>query len=309
MRRRSPSICSTAVGLWVLGRRLRPGPQGRRLGDRARLRLARLPVHALHDERQRERFADRAAPRRRDARADVGAGAGRRRSRSPRRPSSAPRRSRRCSRPEPASGDGGRRSSFGVVFVAVCAGARHPVPPARRSARVLRPHAGLPGVPKLAVQRLGPGAVARTSSSPPSGSTRRSSRVAVALLAPAQDPGPDRGARGGGVIAVQLGATHWFYFYVVWFLPLALAAMLLGAARRRADACYAIRVSSRPSVGELIAISSPGLSHTRGSRVEPTPDGVPVDDDVAGLERHQPREVGDQLRACRRSGRRSRRPA
>jgi Glycosyltransferase family 87 len=26
------------------------------------------------------------------------------------------------------------------------------------------------------------------------------------------------------VIAVQLGATHWFYFYVVWFLPLVLAA-------------------------------------------------------------------------------------
>ena len=25
-------------------------------------------------------------------------------------------------------------------------------------------------------------------------------------------------------IAVQLGATHWFYFYVVWFLPLALVA-------------------------------------------------------------------------------------
>jgi hypothetical protein len=27
------------------------------------------------------------------------------------------------------------------------------------------------------------------------------------------------------VIAVQLGATHWFYFYVVWFLPLVLAAI------------------------------------------------------------------------------------
>ena len=27
------------------------------------------------------------------------------------------------------------------------------------------------------------------------------------------------------VIAVQVGATHWFYFYVVWFLPLALAAI------------------------------------------------------------------------------------
>jgi hypothetical protein len=27
------------------------------------------------------------------------------------------------------------------------------------------------------------------------------------------------------LIAVQLGATHWFYFYVVWFLPLVLAAL------------------------------------------------------------------------------------
>jgi hypothetical protein len=27
------------------------------------------------------------------------------------------------------------------------------------------------------------------------------------------------------VIAVQLGATHWFYFYVVWFLPLVLVAL------------------------------------------------------------------------------------
>ena len=27
------------------------------------------------------------------------------------------------------------------------------------------------------------------------------------------------------LIALQLGATHWFYFYVVWFLPLVLAAL------------------------------------------------------------------------------------
>jgi hypothetical protein len=31
-------------------------------------------------------------------------------------------------------------------------------------------------------------------------------------------------------VAVQVGATHWFYFYVVWFLPLVLAA-LFGAER------------------------------------------------------------------------------
>ena len=32
------------------------------------------------------------------------------------------------------------------------------------------------------------------------------------------------------IIAVQAGATHWFYFYVVWFLPLVLAALF--AAQR-----------------------------------------------------------------------------
>ena len=35
------------------------------------------------------------------------------------------------------------------------------------------------------------------------------------------------------VIAVQLGATHWFYFYVVWFLPLVLAATFWAQRDRR----------------------------------------------------------------------------
>ena len=34
---------------------------------------------------------------------------------------------------------------------------------------------------------------------------------------------------------------------------------------------------SSPRVGEVITISSPGLSQTRGSRTLPTPDGVPVE--------------------------------
>ncbi|HEY7150137.1 MAG TPA: glycosyltransferase 87 family protein [Solirubrobacterales bacterium] len=43
---------------------------------------------------------------------------------------------------------------------------------------------------------------------------RRKSAIQVAALAAAV------------LIAVQLGATHWFYFYVVWFLPFALVALL-----------------------------------------------------------------------------------
>jgi hypothetical protein len=28
------------------------------------------------------------------------------------------------------------------------------------------------------------------------------------------------------VIALQLGVTHWFYLYIVWFLPFVLVALL-----------------------------------------------------------------------------------
>ena len=40
------------------------------------------------------------------------------------------------------------------------------------------------------------------------------------------------------LIAVQLGATHWFYFYVVWFLPLVLAALFVA---QRGEAAQPIR--------------------------------------------------------------------
>ena len=40
------------------------------------------------------------------------------------------------------------------------------------------------------------------------------------------------------VVAVQLGATHWFYFYVVWFLPAYLAVALgeVGFSRSSSEA-------------------------------------------------------------------------
>ena len=61
---------------------------------------------------------------------------------------------------------------------------------------------------------------------------RRKSTIQVAALAAAV------------LIAVQLGATHWFYFYVVWFLPFVLAALfasqpegrVLGASRSASPA-------------------------------------------------------------------------
>jgi hypothetical protein len=36
---------------------------------------------------------------------------------------------------------------------------------------------------------------------------------------------------GAVMIAVQLPATHWFYYYIMWFLPFALVALLVGAPK------------------------------------------------------------------------------
>jgi hypothetical protein len=48
--------------------------------------------------------------------------------------------------------------------------------------------------------------------------------LAVALWPRRKTPAQIAALAAVVVIAVQLGATHWFYFYVVWFLPLVLAA-------------------------------------------------------------------------------------
>jgi hypothetical protein len=48
---------------------------------------------------------------------------------------------------------------------------------------------------------------------------------AVALWPRRKSPAQVAALAAAAVIAVQLGATHWFYFYVVWFLPLVLVAL------------------------------------------------------------------------------------
>ena len=48
--------------------------------------------------------------------------------------------------------------------------------------------------------------------------------VAVALWPRRKTPAQIAALSATVLVAVQLGATHWFYFYVVWFLPLFLAA-------------------------------------------------------------------------------------
>jgi hypothetical protein len=76
---------------------------------------------------------------------------------------------------------------------------------------------------------------------------RRKSAAQIAALAAAV------------VIAVQLGATHWFYFYVVWFLPLVLAAAFWaqgGEPVNRPDGGF-LSLSERKSPTELRPAGSP----------------------------------------------------
>jgi hypothetical protein len=57
--------------------------------------------------------------------------------------------------------------------------------------------------------------------------------VAVALWPRRKTPAQIAALAAAVVIAVQLGAEHWFYFYVVWFLPLVLAAIFWAQRDRR----------------------------------------------------------------------------
>ncbi|MEK6325901.1 MAG: glycosyltransferase 87 family protein [Actinomycetota bacterium] len=51
--------------------------------------------------------------------------------------------------------------------------------------------------------------------------------LGVALLPRRKTPAQVAALAAAVLIAVQLGATHWFYFYVVWFLPLVLVALFV----------------------------------------------------------------------------------
>jgi hypothetical protein len=51
--------------------------------------------------------------------------------------------------------------------------------------------------------------------------------IAVALWPRRKTPAQVAALAAAVLIAVQLGATHWFYFYVVWFFPLVLAALFV----------------------------------------------------------------------------------
>ncbi len=213
----------TAAGLWVLGRRLRPGPQGRALG--VGLAFAWLaypfPLDTMNANANDSliamllvgaMLAVTSAP----ARAIFVALA------------SAAKFGPAALAPLFATGTGERRWRqailFGIVFVAVAAALVIPFLPAG-------------GVRQFYDHTLGYQA-ARSSpfsvwgQAPSLHFLQSAERVGTALLALAlafwprrKTPAQIAALAAAVTIAVQLGATHWFYFYVVWFLPLALAAM------------------------------------------------------------------------------------
>ena len=67
------------------------------------------------------------------------------------------------------------------------------------------------------------------------------------------------------LIALQLTVTHWFYLYIVWFLPLLLIA-LLGAARRHGTGRSTGSIASaRPSGPQRISTALIHGSSSAGS--------------------------------------------
>ena len=246
----------TALGLWALGRRLRPGPAGRSLGAGLAFAWLAYPftLYTMNANANDSLIAAllvgailavTSAP----ARALMVALA------------SAAKFGPAAVAPLFATGTGERRWRsaivFGVVFVAISAALVIPfLPPggvrefydhtlgyqASRSS----PFSVWGQAPSIdflqSVERAGATVLA----------------VAVALWPRRKTPAQIAALAAAVVIAVQLGATHWFYFYVVWFLPLVLAA-LFWAERgerevpRRAGAGVAIRRS--PSRGVRAAAS------------------------------------------------------
>lgn len=212
----------TAIGLWLLGRRLRPGAAGRALGVGLAFAWLAYPftLYTMNANANDSLIAMllvgamlvlTSAP----ARGVMVALA------------SAAKFGPAALAPLFATGTGERRWRsalvFGVFFVAV-------------SAALVIPFLPPGGVREFYDHTLGYQA-ARSSpfsvwgQAPSIHFLQPVERVGVAVLAVVVALWPRRknaaqiaALAATVVIAVQLGATHWFYFYVVWFLPLALAA-------------------------------------------------------------------------------------
>ena len=135
-----------------------------------------------------------------------------------------------------------------VLVAAVLAAAVIPFVPGRRAARAVRQDDRLPGLAPVAVQHLGPGRRPRLAAHARQGGRRGRWRSGLAFFP--RERGPRQMAALGAavLIALQLAATHWFYLYVVWFLPFVLVACL-GAYRMRRRAGGRGRAGARARGG------------------------------------------------------------
>jgi hypothetical protein len=76
--------------------------------------------------------------------------------------------------------------------------------------------------------------------------------LAVAVVPRQKSPRQLAALGAAVIIALQLGVTHWFYLYIVWFLPFVLVAVL-GAYRQPAEGLApapGVRSTDRPSEAE-----------------------------------------------------------
>ena len=145
-----------------------------------------------------------------------------------------------------ATGDGERRRRAALLFsaafaiVAVASSSRSSPTAGCASSTTARSATRRP-----AARRSASGARRPRSSSrnPSSGSPPRRSRSASPSGPRFKTPVQIAALARAVTIAVQLGATHWFYFYVVWFLPFALIASF--ASQRRIPGAQPIVVSRR----------------------------------------------------------------
>ncbi len=212
----------TALGLWALGRRLRPGPGGRSLGIGLAFAWLAYPftLYTMNANASDSLIAAllvgallvlTSAP----ARALMIALA------------SAAKFGPAALAPLFATGTGERRWRSAIVFAAAFAVV---------TAALVLPFLPPGGLRELYDHTLGYQA-ARSSpfsvwgQAPSLHLLQSVERVAATALAVAVALWPRRktpvqiaSLAAAVVIAVQLGATHWFYFYVVWFLPLVLVA-------------------------------------------------------------------------------------
>ncbi len=194
-----------------------------------------------------------------------------------------------------ATGNGERRWRAAIVFGVAFARGQRAVDrcPSSPTAACESSTTARSATRPRAARRSASGAWRRRSTS--CGRSTRARAVALALavaLCPRfKTPLQIAALAAAVLIAVQLTATHWFYFYVVWFLPLVLVARFALAGADQRD--------PRPKPPQLRRADHDlvaGLQPDAGLAGAADPAGRSGGDDVAGLERHQPGQVGDERR-------------